>query len=270
MKSVDYINDVSISKALITPEMAKNYLNNNPINRRPSEAKIKEYALDMENENFLFTGHSVCFSKSRKLLDGQQRLMSCVKSGQPFHTILVENLPEEVIKVIDCGKKRTYADQLKIDGHINSSQLAAAIKMLALIAQAQPKDSGYTVTQLNTVFNKHKGITESVSFCKNTFTRADAMLSAIHYIANYTGYEDRANQFIETWKGGIKNYENDPVVYIREMLYKDLGKLKKMATVTRMRYIMLSWHKFSEHQEMQVARLGNWGMQNWNKKICGI
>ena len=107
----DYIREVSISKVMITPEMARSLLENNPINRTPSKTKVNEYASDMLSGDFLFAGHTVCLSKERKLLDGKQRLMACVQSDTPFYTILVENLPEDIIRVIDSGKKRTYSDQ---------------------------------------------------------------------------------------------------------------------------------------------------------------
>ena len=269
--NMDYIDNVELSKALITPEIAKRFLENNPINRRASEVKIKEYALDMLNNDFLFAGHTVCLSDTGKLLDGQQRLMACVQTNKPFHTILVENLPEEVIRVIDSGKKRTYADQLKMDGYKKPGLLAASIKMLTLIARKNPKDAGYyTTTQLNQVLKKHPFIVESVDRGSNTFKKADPILSAIHYIANYTGHEHKADQFIETWKGGVKNYENDPIVYIREKLYEDLGKVKKMTTVTRMRYIMYSWQKFKLNQPIQAARPQTFEMEGWDKITCGV
>ena len=79
-----------------------------------------------------------------------------------------------------------------------------------------------------------------------------------------------ADQFIETWKGGVKNYENDPIVYIREKLYEDLGKVKKMTTVTRMRYIMYSWQKFKLNQPIQAARPQTFEMEGWDKITCGV
>jgi len=267
----DYIREVSISKVMITPEMARSLLENNPINRTPPKTKVNEYASDMLSGDFLFAGHTVCLSKERKLLDGQQRLMACVQSDTPFYTILVENLPEDIIRVIDSGKKRTYSDQLKMDGHKKPGLLAASIKMLTLIARKNPKDAGYyTTTQLNQVLKKHPFIVDSVDRGSNTFKKADPILSAIHYIANYTGHEHKADQFIETWKGGVKNYENDPIVYIREKLYEDLGKVKKMTTVTRMRYIMYSWQKFKLNQPIQAARPQTFEMQGWDKTTCGI
>jgi hypothetical protein len=267
---MDYVSEVSVSKVMITPDMAKSLLENNPINRSPSGVKVREYAHDMTNGNFMFAGHTVCVSKDRKLLDGQQRLMACVKSGRPFHTILVENLPEHVIKVMDSGKKRTYADQLKMEGYSHPAQLASAVKMLILIAQMDPKDHGYTISQLNSVFNKHKELSESVNFCKGTYKKADPILSAIHYIANQTGWEHKADQFIQTWKGGIQNYPNDPIVYIREKLYEDLGKVKKMTTITRMRYIMYSWQKFKDDMPIQKAQPKTFFMEGWDKDVCGL
>ena len=87
--------NITINIEVVTPALARQYLENNPINRRPSEAKIREYARDMENGNFLFSGHTVCFSSEGKLLDGQQRLMACVKANASFFTIVVRGFPKK-------------------------------------------------------------------------------------------------------------------------------------------------------------------------------
>lgn len=270
---VEYIRNVKINIATIYPDDAEKLLENNPINRKPSKKVIKQYADDMKNGDFLFSNHTVCLSDEGKLLDGQQRLMACVEADSPFSTILVEGLPEHVIKVIDSGKKRSYADQLGMDGYANAALLAASVKMLGLIALQNPKDSGWTFTQLNRIFEKHEGLVDSVQYCKNAFNKSGALLAAIHYIAKNTGYEDRADLFIESWKGKVFNYEHDPVHYVRQKLIKADAtdkKVNKMPTVTRMRYIMLSWLKFKDHIEMQQANIGPFYMDHWNKKTCGI
>lgn len=269
----EQIDRVTTNKFLMTPQKAQQLLNCNTKNRKSSDLAVSLYKRDMSASNFMLNGTTVCMSDTGVLLDGQQRLMACVQSGKPFWTILVENLPEEAILTIDSGKKRTYGDRLKINGYENYNSLAATIKMVALIAVRNAKDTGYTTSELDEILNKHPNIVESVTKCRKTYHKADNLFSAMHYVGMATGYEDQINEFIRTWRDGQINYENDPVVYIRNKLDHDSRqKNGKMTTVTRMKLIMLSWHKFKNFHPLKSAQISNDGfyMDDWDAKKCGI
>lgn len=271
MKSYQ-IEKVQVNKFQMTPGKAKELLELNTRNRKASDAAISLYARDMKSETFNLSGSTICVSDTGVLLDGQQRLMACIRANKPFWTILVEGLPEEAMLTIDSGKKRTYADRLKINGHENATNLAATVKMLGLIANKNPKDTGYSVSELDAILDKHPRVSESVSFCKKTFYKSDNLLSGIHYIATKTGYQEQADEFIKTWKDGQINYDHDPVVYVRNRLIQDQTRLKKMTTVSRMRLIMLSWHKFKTYSELKSAKLGSqdFFMDRWDRSECGL
>lgn len=266
------IEKVSVTKFLMTPEKARELLEKNTRNRKASDLAVSLYGRDMVNNNFHLSGSSICVSDTGVLLDGQQRLMACAKTGKSFWTILVEQLPEEAILTIDSGKKRTYADRLKINGYDNPSGIAATVKMLALIANRTPKDNGYTIHELDTILETHPDVSESVSFCRKTYFKADNLISAIHYIATKTGYADQANDFVRTWRDGQMNYPHDPIVYIREKLNNDQRQKDKMTTVTRMKHIMLSWHKFKTCSEIKSAQIPSDGfyMDKWDARACGL
>lgn len=268
----DWIGQVSVEKYLMTPTKAKQLLDINTKNRKASPKVVSLYARDMLARMFIFNGHSICVSETGVLLDGQQRLMACEKSGEPFWTILVKELPDEVMLTIDSGKKRTFGDQLKINGHVNYNRLAASTKMLALIAKKDPKDHGWTVNELDAILNKHPNLAESVSHSIGAFHKSDNILAAMHYVGTQTGYEQEANEFIRTWRDGQNNYEYDPVVFIRNKLIRNDMRSDKYTTITRMRYIMLSWHKFRVGAEMKQASLPKDGfyMEDWDLKKCGL
>jgi hypothetical protein len=264
------IEKIKVNKFLMTPEKASELLNKNTRNRKASKLAVSLYYTDMLHDNFNLNGSTICVAENGVLIDGQQRLMACERAKKPFWTILVEDLPEEAILSIDSGKKRTYADRLKIRGYDNAGPLAHTVKMVALIANKTAKDNGYTVHQLDTVLAANPDLIESVCFCRKTYYKADALLGAIHYIASKTGYADQGNEFIRTWRDGQMNYPNDPVVYIREKLNNNERHKDKMTTTTRMKYIMLSWHKFKNSSEMNKAYLPSDGfyMDDWDTRNC--
>lgn len=113
---------------LITPELAKQWLTVNTINRKPSKAAIKYYANEMKLGHWGLNGESIIFSNTHKLLDGQQRLMACVMTGISFESVVVYNVIESNFGTIDTGKKRTVSDYLSSMGIPDYPVLAAGIK----------------------------------------------------------------------------------------------------------------------------------------------
>jgi len=263
---------VKYDLTLVTPKMASEFLKLNTKNRKISESAVYQYGKDMESGHFKFNGHSVCISDKGVLLDGQQRLMASVESKKPFWTMLIEGLDEDVMVTIDTGRKRTFANQLQIREYPNASLVAATVSQLGLIAIGSSKNvSQFTMSDLDKILDKNKDVSDSVSFAKGTFYH-NALLAAIHYIGNQTGYQDEADAFIKTYKDGQKNYENDPIVAIRERILRDNVRIKKMTLEHRLRLIMLSWNKFCRGETLQIAKIpsDSFRIEGWTLKQCGL
>jgi hypothetical protein len=257
---------------LITPDHAAELLKINTKNRRINRKLVAQYSRDMANNSFDFNGNTICVSNTNILLDGQQRLTACLETGKPFWTILVKDLEERAMVTIDSGRKRVYADRLKVRGYTNHGILAATITHVALIALNTPKNSGLTSSQLDDVFQSNPSIVESADYARNTFTRCDKVLGAIHYIATQTGFGETANSFIKTWKDGQINYEDDPIIYVRNLLIKDAHRLKKMTTVHKHRLILLSWNKFKTYSTLKNAKVmkAAYAMDGWDESSCNL
>ncbi len=62
------------------------------------------------------------------------------------------------------------------------------------------------------------------------------------------------------------------MVFIRDKLINNERRSDKYTTITRMKYIMLSWHKFRVGAEMKQAKLSDDGfyMEDWDEKKCGL
>lgn len=156
----------TIGPLTISPEVAVEMLESNTANRRRKDIKIDRYARDMMNGSWRLTGQSVQFSRSGRLLDGQNRLMACIKAGVPFQTFVSVGLDDDAMISIDKGTSRSFADDLTILGYSNANRLAAAVSAIyrymltddvaALAAQTQrvsmSSDEGFEVLK------EHPGI----------------------------------------------------------------------------------------------------------------
>ena len=110
----------------ITPEMAEKMLEKNIANRKVNQANVNRIAADMTTGNYKVNGETIKISSTGEIIDGQHRLLACVKSGMSFDTYIVYNVEREAVGTIDMGKGRSVADSLNVMGcNIKSSIIPA-------------------------------------------------------------------------------------------------------------------------------------------------
>lgn len=114
--SIQSENRSDVKLVTITPEMAEIMLEKNIANRKVNQANVNRIAADMATGNYKLNGETIKISPSHEILDGQHRLLACVKSNMPFTTYIVYNVEREAIGTIDMGKGRSVADSLNVMG----------------------------------------------------------------------------------------------------------------------------------------------------------
>jgi hypothetical protein len=98
-------------RLLITPEIAKEFLEKNSDNRKVNNAKVTQYANDISSGNFLHCYSPIILGKNKRLIDGQHRLLAVVKSGCECSFYFVETDFENFRQLpIDIGKPRMAKD----------------------------------------------------------------------------------------------------------------------------------------------------------------
>lgn len=109
--------------------------------QRPlSEKTVAQYSADMKAGNWGVTGQGISFDEESNLLDGQHRLAAVIKSGVSIQMIIIWDLDTHVSKqiktidVMDIGKKRQVAQQLKIDGFEYYAEIGSAARCLLMLA----------------------------------------------------------------------------------------------------------------------------------------
>lgn len=99
---------------VITPEKAQKMLEKNTSNRPVSPSNLKFLCQQLRNDKWMLNGESVKLSKTSKILDGQHRLMACVKENKSFETLLTTGINEESMHTMDTGKNRSASDVLSL------------------------------------------------------------------------------------------------------------------------------------------------------------
>jgi hypothetical protein len=102
----------------ITPELAQKWLERNDENQRSiRKDDVRKYAEHMKNGEWEQNGETIKFDTEGNLLDGQHRLLACIKAGVPFTTIVVTGISNAAKMTIDVGTPRTPRDVLRFGGY---------------------------------------------------------------------------------------------------------------------------------------------------------
>lgn len=129
------VKNLQVEMVNLRPSQAKyilKYYNNtesNP-NRKPSKVLVTKYASDMRNGYWKKTGQTLQFSSDGMLMDGQHRLLACVKTEMPQDFIVVYGLDKTAFDVIDNGKSRSYGDIASIKGFKDPALVTSLARLM--------------------------------------------------------------------------------------------------------------------------------------------
>jgi hypothetical protein len=109
----------------VNAEVAAELLKHNTKGQRTiSRDAVERYATDMATLDWVFNGAPILISKDNELLDGQHRLSAIVESGESQILLIVRGVDPEAMATIDAGRRRSYADSLKIRDFANHTVVA--------------------------------------------------------------------------------------------------------------------------------------------------
>lgn len=116
----------------ITPQMAREIISHcNVSNRKISNHRVEQYALDMKSGLWNMNTDVISFSDDGRLANGQHRLLGVIRSGKSIRfTIHWGGDYNKLMATLDDGLRRTAAQELTRFGKKFSAETANAIKYL--------------------------------------------------------------------------------------------------------------------------------------------
>lgn len=122
---------VLVLRAIITPDVAKQVLdNNNSRNRSVRKSQMEFLSGQLKNDKFVFNGETIVFGDDGNINNGQHRLRSCAEAGVAIDVLLCFGIPRSRFTTYDQCSRRTPGDVLSIEGHPNAIKLSAALRQI--------------------------------------------------------------------------------------------------------------------------------------------
>jgi hypothetical protein len=217
----------------LTPSLARALLARNPENRRVSEMNVSKFARDIVNGAWKFNGEPIIVAADGSLNDGQHRCLAVIEADVPIMVVIVIGTDRDTRFTIDQGKNRMAADYLSMNGHTDANALAAAGGYVwqheqhgRLSAQGLYRA---TKGEVLATIDKYPSIAASLTAiskkgCDNVGGRS--LLAFCHWTFAQSAGLVAADAFVDALITGSNLSARDPVLYARNRLMAERGRLK--------------------------------------------
>ena len=219
----------------ITPARAKQLLDTaNNHNRKISDNHVGKLTATMRDGRWQINGETIKIGITKDgkeiLLDGQHRLMACVRSNRSFTTHVIIGLDPEFFDTIDQGKKRNMGDVFSVDGHKDPAKLASALPMVDMYFTDTMSHGGvcnkYPNDKARKVLKQYPTLPTSVEKCvkvRRSNPIADSIMIAAHYIFAQID-EIEADEFLNKMGSGTDMKQGDPILALREAIIRNKAR----------------------------------------------
>jgi hypothetical protein len=247
--------EVKITIEVITPDVAQRMLKSNVHNRKMKRAG---YVQDMLDGAWELNGSSIVFSDTGALLDGQNRLMACIRANKPFVTVVVRGIVATAQESMDIGAARTLSDMLTLRGYPNAITLASVTAALARVDRHGKIEAGF------------------YKIASDTFTRRQLL----RYVEeNYESME--LGKIVNYTKRVLTKFEPASLwgVLIREMLKSGDANVEEFVkqingTTTPSPQVFQLLKKLTKNREStkteQKKIIAAWIIKTWNAWMKGV
>jgi len=208
----------------VTPERARCLVASQRINRSWSKRDVDSYAEEMRAGEWRQTGVPIIVDEIGRMFDGQHRMRAVMAAGMTFPFVFTVGRYEDLMLVIDTGKKRTFADVLGIAGIKRFGGVANAVRNYAFLCELEKKPGVKRVSDMKTpdFWKLYKSIPDDLwqraAQMRNYNDIRDLKLgvaSGACYAAFAQVGKDLVEHYFQKLNSGAGLAEDDPILCVR-------------------------------------------------------
>lgn len=260
-------------KRLVTPDLAREWLGENKINRSPKRGKHHLWARDMlegrwNSDN---PGSAIVFGKETGLLDGQNRLYAIVVAEQIDPTFpgvemyVYGDVPDRARDFMDIGTSRSVADVLNMKGHTTAAPtVAAAAQLVMNYLDGERLNHQRSRPDKVTFILANPELIQLGIEARPAYSYRQAALAAVTFlgtrargVGDQTGYlHEHALHFLHGVANGAALSLGDPRLTLRDTFNKERGRATSNKASFAMAAIAYAWNAFVTGIEMNKINMG--------------
>lgn len=242
----------------ITPELAVTLLERNEANRNVDQKTVERYARDMKSGRWHMTGEPIQFGLTGRLLNGQHRLWACVLAQVSFETMVIRGLVNEqqVMDVIDTGKKRTLANAFQIYGEKDSPLLASIVTSCWKFDQGFGGSRTLAITHEEGIewLRENSEVRQAVLLARQVYARLQVSATAVGtaYYLNGRVDGEAAEEFWQKVGSGADLKSGDAILAFRRWVISALQKREKPVPETWLAYSLKAMNQWRAGKSVRI------------------
>jgi hypothetical protein len=243
--------EIYTETVLVTPEIAKQWLTLNKINRPISQETVKGLAWDITHGKWQLTHQGIAFNRDLDLIDGQHRLTAVVAAGRAVPMRVSYNIDGDYSAPIDTGRSRTAAHVLRL-----SPRVVAVCNGLALLESGRPERG--SAAKVADVYKKHQRGVDWALEALPLQRRITANIVAAHAFA-FPVAPDQVAGFARQLATFQADAEDSPVVALRRHIER-LGSFASSARLDLTLVTLRCLHAHCRGERLQRAHANDIGL----------
>lgn len=269
------VGSITVETIEVTPDLAKEMLDANEVNRNVSQDRVNRYKRAMLNGDWAFIGDPIRQSTTGRVLDGQHRLIAIEESGVTVTLVVIRGIPEQHQKYMDSGRARKAADSVHMMGIANSTIVAAAARLLMVttnepaegetwdgivrVGQYAAKVAGFSNYEVADYVEAHTNLAASAEIgtraSRGTAAQPTA-LTLVHYLARRLD-PYKADEYMTRLASGIGLEYGSPVFAVRETINRrNRGdSTARSDGAANLALLILAWNHWREDHRLTKIQL---------------
>ena len=254
----------------VTPDLARQWLDQNGKNRRYSQANAKKIAKAITDGQWSLNGETICFDENGRLLDGQHRLHAVVIAGVSVPMSVATGVSDpNAFQTYDSVQRTRGADQIaEMKGVENSRKVTAAARVVinweksSSIEEFHRKIMASPADGPHEVSDKAVEIQQEFEACRKMvgdgilkMTRVGAGLLGLVVVLNRI--DPVATQsFFRKVSTGVVDSPNDPALIYRDRLLSGNGiaRNERRWRVAAMAMTVKAWNANKAGRTIKILR----------------
>lgn len=258
----------------VTPQLAKELLSRNTINRKINDKLVEFYAIQMKKGQWKITGQGITIDRDGNLQDGQHRLAAIVKSGVAISFLITYGLPIESFTGYDRGKKRSISDIFQLKNIQNNVPVTASIRNYLMRKNTKQSllfsgtehgasfDASVYISDQDIIDEYEKrpelwqDIFHSVRVCYINYR-----IFTMAILSGLTAYliieKEYSFEKVISFMRQLHGLDPDEIIttkILRETLIRDKMSVKRINVLSRGAYLHKTWNAFIKGKNMKILK----------------
>lgn len=244
---------------IVTPHMAKEWLERAEPNRHFNQSYAAMFADDMRNGRWENNGQPIILDTAGRLLDGQHRLSAVLASGMSIAMLIVRGVATQSIRTIDTGRPRSVGNILQINGFKYSIEMASVSRLVHNYVAGTNLRYNPSKQVIIAIAERHENkLKRAVTLVKTRHSKnivPTSPLAAVLALATPLGLHKEAEAFADGCIYGEGLWGGDARLTLRRWLDNERASIRRGTShITVDRYfaaIARCWKAYAEGRELK-------------------